>query len=346
MKPSRHIALLIPFVFSLARADILYVAGRTNAVRVSYDSGLTWSDFISGSPAYFQGIAVAGTPANHTVFLAVTNLNTPTNRPIYAYQQDGTFLDSATFVDGSLGFGHHRPLAFHDGYVYVNANNTNQLVQFSGSSFSSPTTQPAFLGITNYVNDIAFATNSGLKYFFGFSLSTNFTRFQIEPNGSLTNFTGLNLQGANIQPRDAVFTANNRLIVLSINGIWMSGPNAAFTHTTIVMTQLVAFSSGFDDQFSPYGEGRECALVGTNLYVISTKYAYRYSLDEENGTVSLIHSAQHGLDTSTIQLAVIPEPYTIGSLLLGLACITRFIRDRERSRRAQKSQYEIDQRPA
>ncbi len=314
-----------------AHAQTLFLTANTTKIRTSTNGGTSWSDWVTGG-TNFRGIAVDGSTGR--VFVNDVGANTATNRPLYAYNSSGTQLASTTY-DTTGGFNQH-PVAFFNGYAYVNAGLAGGVSgqcygssSFNGSSFASVPLTSA--GGGNWQgNDLRVVSDAGTDYLFANGTGGSGLRRYVMGAGTLASSTAITVTGTSANNVDLAFTANGRLLVIDSAGIWLSGTSQVTT-TTITVTQAVTFSASENTGTGDMGaSARDLLLLGNDIYAVTDQNIYHYTVNDAAGTISFVGANAHGFNSNSVQIAgytAVPEPSTYaagaGALALAAAAFMR-----------------------
>jgi len=324
---------LISFTMALSAgwlcADhILFLAGRTTTVRTSNDEGATWTVFMTdtNSGAQLRGLAVDG--ANGVVFVNDINAGSAAARPLYAYNAAGAPLDTTTFDES--GVFNQRPIAFWNSFVYQNAGaaggaagQCTGLSGFNANVFDNKPLANANSG--NWQgNDMRLyvADDAAVYCFMNGTSGANLRRYTVDAGGTFSGTQTITLDGPTVNNTDFAFSALGRLLVLDAASIWVSASNN-LASTGIALTPALTFGGTENAGAGDLGpNGRDMVLLGNTLYAVTDQNCYKFTLDDEAGTLSFVSAAAHGFNNTGVQIdGVIPEPAVLLPLLLVLGCL-------------------------
>ncbi|HEY0010258.1 MAG TPA: PEP-CTERM sorting domain-containing protein [Tepidisphaeraceae bacterium] len=304
-------------------APVLYITGRGTTVRTSADNGATFTTFATVTGGQLRGIDATAS----NVF--VNNLNggaDATVRPLLAYNTAGTLLDTATY--NNSGAFNEQPVGAFGGYVYVSNGGPNNVqnvsTSFDGTSFGGETLTNSDVG--NFQgNNITFATAGAASYQFLTGTSgTNIRRSTLDGDGTVSSVTGITTSGGPADLRDIAFTSSGRLVTIGTTGIFLSAPNQ-ITSTAIALTSAFTFTGTETAATGDLGvNGRDFALIGSDLFAVTDTRVFRYTLDDTNGTLAFVGANLHGFSSTGVQIAAaVPEPTSLAALALGGAAMLR-----------------------
>lgn len=309
---------------ALMADHILFLTGRATTMRTSNDGGATWTVFITdtNTGARLRGIAVD--PASGVVFV-----NNPsggsgdTARPLYAYSAAGNQLDTTTY-DASGAFN-QAPVAYCNGFAYQNSGSAggaaNQQTGLSGFSVNVFDNKPLISAAAGswQGNDMRLyvADDASVYCFMNGTSGANLRRYAVDAGGTLSGTQSISLTGPTADNTDFAFSALGRLLVLDATGIWVSASND-LASTSMTLTPALTFGGTENAGAGDMGpNGRDMVLLGNTLYAVTDQNCYKFTLDDEAGTLSFVSAAAHGFNSNGVQIdGVIPEPATLLPLLL------------------------------
>lgn len=330
MKKTAILSVLLAGAIS-ATGDILFLSGPGSTIRISTDGGVTWSNLVNISGSNFRGLAVQWEPSARVLF-AFNLINTSNNRPIVAINlDDGLILDTTYTTDG--GSFNARPIGYYNGYVYVNSGGNgieDQSVGWNGTAFAATNTGTA-LDSNFQANDMIFYNSGGIDYqFVNGTSASNLRRRVVVGNGTLSSQAIITMNHGSVSTtnRDLAITASGRFLTLNSDGIWISAQNSAL-NTAVTMTRIYDFSSNTFENPSDGDPGllaQEMHLIeNSRLYIAANQNIYRFSFDDDAGTVTFLGANAHGLNTASLHL--VPEP---SSALLFAMALTAVVAVRRR----------------
>lgn len=311
-----------------AHCATLYLTGNSGTISKSTDSGASFATF---GPSGTNYRSIAADPVSGAVFVGDGGAGTATARPVFALSSSGTLLSTASY--DQTGAFNAQPAGYYNGFVYQNSGSSGGsgqstgIVGFNGSTLSSSTFTSASNGNWQ-MNDMTFASSAGLSYMYYNGAGGNALN-----RSQLDSITGLTVGGrqaitltaaAGTLPadfNDYAISASGRVLGVGQNGFWVSAVNQ-YVANSITLSRNYTFSGTENSATGDMGaNARDFAMVGNEIFAVSDTNIYHYSLDDATGAISFVSANAHGFNSSSVQIAAIPEPSTlfIGTLgALGL----------------------------
>lgn len=320
--------IVVTFTVSFAHAEPikLYLTYSTGTIRTSED-GVNWSVFATPVPSANRLRGICCDPNGNVLVFNRDGGTGDVNRTILALDPSGSLI--TTNIADVRGIGNATPLAYYKGYLYLNGGATgDHYSAWSGTSFSY------FPMASTYVwnwqaNDMVFVSSGGTDYqYINGTSGTAIRRRTVDSDGKLSNHQGVTITASSgtlpAYFSDLAFSPSGRLLLLGQGtsgdrGIWVSAAGQIGS-LNITVTRQFAFTATENPSTGDMGNNaRDMVLLGTKIYAVNDSRCYRYTLNDDDGTITFDGSATHGVSGdqfTQITGMIVPEPGVAGAVAL------------------------------